>query len=344
MKAALGVMNAAAWHAAVKTTDHTSPLSFSRLGPRQLAALIVVIFGTQIFGFVYEIHRLFFKCNLENRCLICSTVLKTDASGDCFPLSAGDIAIDNGCVSIAFENDFLLITDLVGSIGVVLDSMRARVDPVFYESLKRHGEVASLLVSNNHNQLFEPDPYAAKRFLARNYFGVGKTGLAAFGISDSRAIADSLRILYSYISIGCVLFSADAVSQHAAASGVNYTSFQLGDLRCPSKALVVEGNLWGDDVTLSIPSAYVRCDGCSPAAAPTLDMASNGRSCTSIARIRLQTSFYECCRPMPIIDRIAQTSAFSIFCGMISVIVTTVALFPYTMAPTAPPDPATAPC
>jgi hypothetical protein len=195
------------------------------------------------------------------------------------------------------------------------------------------------LVSNNHNQLFEPDPYAAKRFLARNYFGVGKAGAAAMNISDTRAIADSLRILYSYITIGCVLYSANDVSQHAAA-GVNYTSFRLGDLRCPSNE--IEGNLWGE--ALSIPSAYVRCDGCSPAAAPTLDMASNGRSCTSFAPIRLQTSFYECCRPMPIIDRIAQTSAFSIFCGMISVIVTTVALFPYTMAPTAPPDPATAPC
>ena len=329
----------AAWRAAVKTTDHTSPLSFSRLSPAQLGVLIVVIFGAQIFGFIYEIHRLFFKCNLENRCLICSTVLNTDASGDCFPLATSDIVIANGCVSVAFENNFALITDLVGNIRVTLDSMRARVDPVFYESLKRHGEIASLLVSNGHNQMFEPEPYAAKRFLARNYFGVGKAGAAAMNISDTRAIADSLRILYSYITIGCVLYSANDVSQHAAA-GVNYTSFRLGDLRCPSNE--IEGNLWGE--ALSIPSAYVRCDGCSPAAAPTLDMTSNGRSCTSFAPIRLQTSFYECCRPMPIIDRIAQTSAFSIFCGMISVIVTTLVFFPYTMAPTEPPDPATAPC
>jgi hypothetical protein len=332
----------AVWLAAVKSTDHTSPLSFKRLGQTQLAALILVIFGAQIFGFIYEVHRLFFKCNLENRCLICSTVLKTDASGDCFPLATSDIAIDNGCVSITFENDFSLITDIVRSIGFTLDSKRSHIDPAFFESLKRHSEIASLLVSNGHNQMFEPYPYAAKEFLARNHFGLGKAGLAAFNISDSRAIAYSLKILYSYISIGCVLFSAGDISQYTA-SDVNYTSFRLSDLRCPSNLSTVEGNLLGQDVTLSVPSAYVQCDGCNVATVPTLEMMSNGKACTSITPIVMQTSFYECCRPMPIIDRIAQTSAFSIFCGMISVFVTTVVFFPYMMD-AASSDPATAPC
>jgi hypothetical protein len=324
----------AAWRAAVKTTDHTSPLTFSRLGKTQLATLIAVIFGAQIFGFVYEVHRLFFKCNLENRCLICSTVLKTDASGDCFPLATSDIVIDNGCVAITFENDFSLITDLVRNTDLTLDSMRARVDPVFFDSLKRHGEIASLLVSNGHNQMFEPDPYAAKQFLSRNHFGLGKAGIAALNISDSRAIAYSLQILYSYILVGCVLFSASDVSQ----SDVNHTAFRVSDLRCPSNLYAIEGNLLGQDMTLSVPSAYVQCDGCNAAAVPTLGMLSNGNACTSITPIRLQTSFYECCRPMPIIDRIAQTSAFSIFCGMISVLVTTAVFFPYTMDAPSPSD------
>jgi hypothetical protein len=332
----------AAWLAAVKSTDHTSPLTFSRLGQTQLAALVVVIFGAQIFGFIYEVHRLFFKCNLENRCLICSTVLKNDASGDCFPLATTDIVIDNGCVSIAFENDYSLITDIVRNIGFTLDSMRPRIDPAFFDSLKRHGEIASLLVNNGHNQMGEPYPYAAKEFLARNHFGLGKAGLAALNISDSQAIAYSLKTLYSYISIGCVLFSAGDISQYTA-SDVNYTSFRLSDLRCPSNLSAVEGNLWGQDATLSVPSAYVQCDGCNVAAVPTLEMMSNGKACTSITPIRLQTSFYECCRPMPIIDRIAQTSAFSIFCGMISVFVTTVVFFPYTMD-AASSEPTTAPC
>jgi hypothetical protein len=313
----------AAWRAAVKTTDHTSPLTFSRLGKTQLAALIVVIFGAQIFGFVYEVHRLFFKCNLENRCLICSTVLKTDASGDCFPLATSDIVIDNGCVAITFENDFSLITDIVRNIDLTLDSMRARVDPVFFESLKRHGKITSILASNGHNQMFEPDPYAAKQFLSRNHFGLGNAGIAALNISDGRAIAYSLQILYSYISIGCVLFSASDVSQ----SDVNHTAFRVSDLRCPSKLYPVEGNLLGQDATLSLPSDYAQCDGCNA----TMKMSSNGNACNTITPIRLQTSFYECCRPMPIIDRIAQTSAFSIFCGMISVLVTTAVFFPYTM-------------
>jgi hypothetical protein len=214
--------------------------------------------------------------------------------------------------------------------------MRARVDPVFFDSLKRHGEIASLLVSNGHNQMFEPDPYAAKQFLSRNHFGLGKAGIAALNISDSRAIAYSLQILYPYISIGCVLFSASDVSQ----SDVNHTAFMVSDLRCPSKLYSVEGNLLGQDATLSVPSAYVQCDDCNAAAMPTLGMLSNGNACNTITPIRLQTSFHECCRPMPIIDRIAQTSAFSIFCVMISVLVTTAVFFPYTMdAPSPPSDP-----
>ncbi len=217
--------------------------------------------------------------------------------------------------------------------------MRARVDPVFFDSLKRHGEIASLLASNGHNQMFEPDPYAAKQFLARNHFGLGKAGLAALNISDTRAISYSLQILYSYISIGCVLFSASDISQ----SDVTHTAFMVSDLRCPSKLSFIEGNLLEQEVSLSVPNDYVQCDGCNAAA--TLKMSSNGNACNTITPIRLQTSFYECCRPMPIIDRIAQTSAFSIFCGMISVIVTTMVFFPYTMdAPSAPSEPATAPC
>jgi hypothetical protein len=110
------------------------------------------------------------------------------------------------------ENNFTIIKDIVRHFDLMVDSLKKNMDLVLFTSLKLHGGFIQLMNFNSKNQLIYPYPQKASAFLYRICFGFSDrfAGKYALNISDQSAIAAALKILFSYISIGCVISSSES--------------------------------------------------------------------------------------------------------------------------------------
>ena len=276
-----------AYAALLKSADQVSPFVLSKMPVSVTLVIAALIFGAHGFGFFYQIVQYYHYCSVDNNCVTCSLSLSQDPNAICQRLASTELNINGGCVSIPMENNFSIIEDIVRNIDLKVDELKESLDSVLFTSLKRHGGVIQLLKSNSNNQLVDPDPQKAREFLSRNFFGFSDrfAGKYALNVSDQSAVAAALKVLFSYISIGCVISSSEEISTFSrdiltdrdeqGYYSLGYTSFALCGcrLQCPSNLTEVSGSIdisaldlqqnGLGSVLLSLPNSYVQCS--SPA-------------------------------------------------------------------------------
>lgn len=349
------------WEAVVKQGDQMSPLLLKRMPTLVILLVLLVLGGSYLGAFIFQIDQMFLQCSEDNNCISCAITLEEVSGSDCERLASTNMNVAAGCASIPIANNYTIITEIITSINTTIESIKNDLPSELYTSLSRHNEIKNILQTNSLDQMIDPDVTKARAFLATNFFGLSDAFANAESInslSEDLVIAASLKILYSYIAIGCVAFSADSVTS-VDIDSISYTKFDICgcSLQCPVQSSVIGGAI---DVSLNVPNMaqnglgslelyipndYVQSPDES-ADPPFSDekavvefqyfntLSAKLQHCpTSVftqTPAQLNSVLYQCCTEKSAVEKLSETSAFAGLVLTFAVIATTIVFYPFS--------------
>ena len=203
--------------------------------------------------------------------------------------------------------------------------------------------------------------FGARTFFGANFFGVSDVfATQSADLSDALVISVGLKVLYSYITIGCSIYSYDTdvgLTQETV-NGVSYSVFSICgcSLHCPVDSTTVGGTV---DVSADVPGKAQNGLGSYAIGLPngyvqTVDLTADpsfsdekatveimyqnsvgevGHCAANVftsAPAKLNGQLYQCCTEKSDIEKLAETSAFSSLVLTFAVIATTIAFYPFS--------------
>ena len=259
----------------IKHADQTSPLLLSKM-PRIIAFTVAFLFFcAYAIAFCYQLGELYgANCTEANGCIACSISIGQTKGASCESLADTQIDIKAGCMSIGLDNNYDVISDILKNINAYVQKYKADFDPNFYESMSRHYTIVEAIQHNDKNQMTDPDPDKVRTFLKANFLGLSdglSTHKAIDAVSDETIVAAGIKMIYSYISIGCAMTSQQA-NGYPTVNGIDYSTFDVCgcDLTCPTNLALVGGTIDPSipiaasaqnglgTVTLALPNKYVQ--------------------------------------------------------------------------------------
>lgn len=246
------------WAAVVKQGDQMSPLLLKKMPAVIILLVLLILAGSYLGAFFYQIEQMFALCTEENNCISCALTIEDVPGATCDRLAATNLNVAAGCTSIPVGNNYINIRSVLDGINATIESKKANFNDDFYNSLVKHGGIADTLQGNALNQMIDPDQSKMRSFLDSNYFGLSDTLIRTTGLHDDVITAAGLKILYSYISIGCAIASAESFGT-LQYGGHDYTQINICGCRlfCPALNNV---SITGQ-IDISIDSAGVASNG-----------------------------------------------------------------------------------
>lgn len=359
----------------LKESDQMSPLLLKKM-PLFLAFLVgFLLFSSYLIGFFIQLAALYGNCSQENDCISCAITLEEVDGADCDRLATTQLAINAGCTSFPIANNWTVIDDVLKNINLTIQRKEGEFTDDFYTSLVRHGEIVKSVRSNPQNQMVDPNPDEVRNFLGKYFVGYSD-GLnlapnpsddGELSLSDDLAISAGLKILYSYITIGCVINSVEGGDniESITADGTDYTTLKFCpcSIQCPSNTTIV-GGLFDvsketgitsnglQDVTLALPDNYVQVvdynqdppfsDALAVGEMVYYTAAANNRRrlqdandfehcATSVftsTPSKLNGVLFECCQEKTDLEKLSEMSAFASLVLTFAVVVTTILFWP----------------
>lgn len=248
------------WAAVVKQLDQMSPLLLKKMPVVVILLILFILAGSYLGAFFYQIEQMFALCTEENNCISCALTIEEVDGATCDRLAVTNLNVAAGCTSIPMGNDYPTIRAVLDGINATIESKKGTFTDDFYDSLVKHGGIADTLQGNALNQMIDPDLTKLRPFLDANYFGLSDALVRTSLLDDDVVTSVGIKVLYSYISIGCAIFSADGFST-STYGGHPYTEISICgcSLFCPANNLKTIGGT----VDISINSASVASQGLS---------------------------------------------------------------------------------
>jgi hypothetical protein len=210
------------WDAVLKAGDQMSPLLLKDANVFVAASVIFVIFVAWGVSLIYNLSEMYLNCNEDNGCVTCSVTLEATEGAECSPLAATSLDIKAGCMSTSIPNQFAVVKDVVDTISANVKN-HWKLPARFKASVLAHSGIAGALRENEEGQMIDPDPEKVRTLMLRHWFGLSGTYTAGSGEDTIKGLSDAtlksigLKILYSYISTGCAIFSH--YTQHGQGQG-----------------------------------------------------------------------------------------------------------------------------
>eukprot|EP01031_Cornospumella_fuschlensis_P027849 gene27849-33630_t len=219
----------------LKEGDQMSPLNLRKMRRTPAFLVVVFLFLSWTVSFAYQINQLYGICNKENGCVMCSVTLDPVEGADCQRLATSDLSINAGCLSVPMVNDYNLISNIVANTKSMVDQYYERdmLPDSLYTSLTRHGEITASMRGNSYNQMINPDVNALRQWFKKYFIGFNQALYESTDIlPDSLVVAAGIKTIYSYITIGCAMFSVANFSSISIGSNIYRFSrhFQRTDL------------------------------------------------------------------------------------------------------------------
>eukprot|EP01031_Cornospumella_fuschlensis_P023448 gene23448-28447_t len=162
---------------------------------------------------------------------------------DCQRLATSDLSINAGCMSVPILNDYKLIQDIVANIKDTVDNYHeANLLPEsLYTSLTRHGEITASMRGNSYNQMIDPDVGSLRQWFQKYFIGINPSlYLSLDALPDSLVVAAGIKVIYSYITIGCAISTVSSFpSITIGGDDYVYLSVNASWLGCPTSGEVV---------------------------------------------------------------------------------------------------------
>eukprot|EP01031_Cornospumella_fuschlensis_P024320 gene24320-29400_t len=311
----------------IKEGDQMSPLNLRKM-PRAAAYLVIFL-------------------------LFLSWIEPVDGA-NCQQLATSDLTINSGCMSVPILNDFKLIQDIVTNIKDIVDDYHAAnlLPESFYTSLTRHGEIVATMRGNSYNQMIDPDVVLLRQWFQKYFIGINPSlYLSLDALPDSLVVAAGIKVIYSYITIGCAISTVSSFPS-ITIDGDDYVYISVNSswLGCPTSGEVVgitydqaiagtsrTNNL--GTVNMSLAFDYVQMPGSSLsveydiASVEMLNLKDGQVShcATSVfttSPSTLNSVFYECCIEKNDYEKLSEANAFAGLILTIGVFVTTVVFWP----------------
>eukprot|EP00730_Choanoeca_flexa_P016123 TRINITY_DN7557_c0_g1_i2.p1 TRINITY_DN7557_c0_g1~~TRINITY_DN7557_c0_g1_i2.p1 ORF type:complete len:437 (+),score=102.13 TRINITY_DN7557_c0_g1_i2:240-1550(+) len=214
------------WDAGIKSSDQISPLMVKKM-PRRWSFLLMLILGAAYaISMFYQAIDLYANCTQENNCISCALSLGETKGASCTPLAATDLRFAGGCASYSMPNQMSHIQPVLDGINKTIEELHTSkfITSELYDSFKRHGMILSAMQKNTQGQMTDPDPGKVIEFLRENYFGLSDVSIdlgdkpANYKLKPNETaavISVGLKIIYSYISTGCSVFSAYELAEES---------------------------------------------------------------------------------------------------------------------------------
>ncbi|KAJ1414631.1 hypothetical protein B484DRAFT_454767 [Ochromonadaceae sp. CCMP2298] len=344
-----------------------SPLLLKKMPRLVVVTMGFILLAAWAGSFGYTLNQLYFQCTESNQCISCAVTLSESDGATCERLAVTNFNVQAGCVSIPMNNDYKTIDNVLESIALVIKDLHGRglINDDFFASLQRHGEIADVIRGNSLNQMIDPDATNLATFLNANFLGLSD-GLSSQNdrLGSKILVSAGLKILFSYISIGCALNSIDTDENpptETVTDGISYTQFDICgcNVQCPNTLdLVVAGTVdvsmadavYGFEnsnglgtLKLSLPDKYVQTVD-ETADPPFLDQQAVvemqyvstssltlGHCPTSVftqTPAQLNGQFYECCTEKNNVEKLSEANAFSGLVLTTALIFTTILFYP----------------
>lgn len=346
----------------LKQADQNSPLVLIKM-PKVIAFTIALtLLVAYLLGFIYQLAEMYGRCEQDNNCISCAITNSETEGATCNRLAETQLNIRSGCMTIGLPNEYDIIADILKNTDTLIKEAESEFSPAMFESLTRHGEIVETLQKNNLNQLIDPDVNKLRSFFKKNFMGMSNAlsdPASIDALDDSVIIGSGLKVLYSYISIGCALHSKDggiqALPGFPGGDNNPYTSILVCgcELYCPTDIAVVAGSLDAsipnldnglNSASLALPDQYVQT--ADPTASPAYNrrvaalefqyyVASGGpnhcaNSVFTGTPSSLNSVLYECCTEKTNLEKLSETSAFAGLVLTFAIVATTILFYPWS--------------
>eukprot|EP00039_Didymoeca_costata_P029689 m.25912 g.25912 ORF g.25912 m.25912 type:complete len:729 (-) comp7749_c0_seq2:138-2324(-) len=197
------------WKAIVKQIDQAMPLFVANMPfPAQFLSAMIVLFAWAI-AFFYTLDLNYTKCSTENNCVVETINLAPVKGATCEQLAVSNFNFAGSCISVAMPNDADQMSRLIKGIELTFEDTGKYLHPELRTSIARHREIVKT-VQLNGRQLTDPNPDKVREFFKKNFMGISdwtrRENVA--NMTDATAIAMGLKAFHSYVTIGCVMYSA----------------------------------------------------------------------------------------------------------------------------------------
>eukprot|EP01031_Cornospumella_fuschlensis_P028468 gene28468-34365_t len=338
----------------LKEGDQMSPLNLRKMQRTPAFFVVVFLFLSWTVSFAYQINQLYGICNKENGCVMCSVTLDPVEGADCQRLATSDLSINAGCLSVPMVNDYNMISNIVANTKSMVDQYYERdmLPDSLYTSLTRHGEITASMRGNSYNQMINPDVNALRQWFKKYFIGFNQALYESTDIlPDSLVVAAGIKTIYSYITIGCAMFSVSNFSSIAIdGDEYGYLTVNVSTVTCPTGDVVLGASydqaIAGTRrtnglgaVNMSLPFEYVQMP--SSAADINLNIASAemlslqdgqvSHCATSVfttTPATLNSVFYECCIEKNDYEKLSEANAYAGLILTFAIVVTTVVFWP----------------
>jgi hypothetical protein len=345
----------------LKQADQNSPLVLVKMPKKIAFTIAVVLFGAYLLGFIFQLAEMYGRCDQDNNCVTCAITNVEVPGSDCSRLADTQLNVRSGCMTVGLPNEFDLIKDILANTKKIIENSEDDFTPAMYESLTRHGDIIDTIQKNTHNQMIDPSVDKLRDFFKDNFFGLSNAMATADGIDsldDSVVVGAGLKVLYSYITLGCALHSqTDNGIQTISGlgDGLQYTYVTVCgcSLYCPTDMTVVAGSIDAavpdldhglSTALLAFPDNYVQTVDTS--ADPGYDrkaaslefqyftVGNAPKHCSNSVFTSTPSSLnsvlFECCTEKTNLEKLSETSAFAGLVMTFAVVATTIVFWPWS--------------
>jgi len=205
----------------LRAADHVSPLHVSRM-PQSIGITLLLMLGLAYsISFLYLLVDLFANCSEANGCVSCAITVGQTEGAKCTNLPVSELSIASGCAKFSLENRYQDVKDIMDTLNGVIQQpdIKGNIPTNLYNSFTEHYKAVELLNQNSEGMLVDPTETQIENFINNNnlYFGTSDafafpvestTPLDVTSSNSNMAKGMALKIIFSYIANGCIIYSA----------------------------------------------------------------------------------------------------------------------------------------
>ena len=163
------------WEAVVKQADQMSPLLLKKMLVAVILLVLLILAGSYLGAFFYQIEQMFALCTEGNNCISCALTIEDVEGALSDRLAVTNLNVAAGCTSIPIGNDCTTIRAVLDGNNATIESKKGNFTDDFYDSLVKHGGIVDSVQGNVLNQMIDLDLSKLCPFLDANYFGLSDT-------------------------------------------------------------------------------------------------------------------------------------------------------------------------
>lgn len=205
----------------IRAVDHVSPLHVSEM-PQYIGIILLLMFVLAYsISFLYLLVDMFANCSEANGCVSCSITVGQTEGASCTNLPVSELSIASGCAKFSLENRYQDVKDIMDTLnGAIQDPQIKNFLPVtLYNSLTEHYKAVELLNQNSEGMLVDPSEEQIENFINNHHLYFGTSDVFSFPVEETTPLditsstsnmakGMALKIIFSYIANGCLVYSA----------------------------------------------------------------------------------------------------------------------------------------